>query len=172
MNNIKTDHSTFIKLDNIVQERVDAIRSGNEKIDIELFKSIIKIHSWFRGANSIISNSDNIVSIEDIIITNDYHGMELFMTSIDMKCLVRIKGRRKRIGMTIGFFWYILATSKNLTEDTIQRLYQEISTSGFMHHHRLFLWDENKYLWGRKFIDVLLLNKNVDKNIELFLRLQ
>lgn len=140
-----------------------------KNIDIELFKKVYTKFSIFKN-NGIVYK--NIILIEDPeIVPNTYKGWELFLTAYVLKCKITTDTSRRRSHVSPLAIWYILATSKLITLNVVDRLFAEINDYRF----KLFIriWTDNFTEKFRELLkDVLLLNPYLTDEVRLWVTLQ
>jgi hypothetical protein len=168
-----TTAETFKELDEIFLDKINSIKNNKEKVDSELFQKILRIHLWFENNTTILIN--DIVSVDDAKVVSDgLKGIELFSTAIFIECKVLLKGRKRRVTVRINLFWYILATSKLLTLNSVSKLYSELDDFSF--YKSMGIMGYQREIWKSKFMSILALNDNIrsedNKEIELWLKLQ
>jgi len=143
---------------------------NTEKIDIELFKKVYSIFTIFKN-NSIVYK--NIISIEDpeLAAPGYLGGWELFLTSYVLKCKIKTDSSKRRAYVSPSAIWYILATSKFITLNVVDRLFAEVQDYRFKSYTRI--WYEN---FNNKFKEILkeiiLLNSYITDEVKLWVKLQ
>jgi hypothetical protein len=161
-----TSTKTLQEIDAILDEVRDDIKK-NKKIDIGVFKKVYSVYSLFKNNQHV---NDDIISIEEPEVLTSFKQMELFMTVYKLNCKIRISNRKRRVGVSLNFIWYALATSKLLTINSLSRLIAEIDDTRFSRNMGLFLIDNSE--WKEKIKQVALLNPNITDDIKLWLELQ
>jgi predicted RND superfamily exporter protein len=112
----------------------------------------------------------DITSVEDIETVISFNMAELFVTAHDIKCKVRVPGRKYRRSVRALLMFYVLATSKDITLDAIGRIIAEIDDSRFKRNvHNFWIATDE---WRRIFINKALMNEHLTEDVRLWLELQ
>ncbi len=163
-----TSTETLQEIDAILDEVKNEINE-NKNIDVEIFRKVYSIYSFFRNNQHIFSE---IISIEEAEVKVSFNQAELFMTVYKLNCKLKISNRKNRVGIHPDFIWYALATSKLITINALSRLMAEIDDHRFTRNMGLFSVDHPQAEWKEKLKKVVMLNPNVSEDIKLWLELQ
>jgi hypothetical protein len=165
-----TSTETLKQLDAMFDEMRENIK--NKKIDLDSFKKVYSIYNWYKNNTTILGESHNIQSLEDLGFSYNSSGMELFSTAFYINAKVRISGRKYRVSFSAPAIWYILATTKLLSMESIQAIMNELKDHRFFRNSSIWLALDNSPIYIDKLKKILRLNPNIGDDLRLWIELQ